>query len=192
MLDTSSLSVLSVTDSICSSKSSIISLAVQSFPNFYQESDNSSAGETGIDSVEEAVFVLTRDAHMVLMDSTTGTLISSQPIHPKENSVAVSLNFLGKYSCLSIDLIHYFVTNHPDLLRAVFVQNASSLSLKRIRLLLPSSLKFRISLCRLVLEIKLLHQELKMQSILIGKTRVQSLKFCFVARMLYIFTLRSL
>ncbi|KAL3834832.1 hypothetical protein ACJIZ3_009568 [Penstemon smallii] len=94
VLDTSSLSVLFVTDSVSSSKSPIISLAIENYSHTAEKSVNSSGNEL----TTEIAFVLTRDAQMVLIDSTTSHLVSSQPIHPKEKSVAISLYLLeGKH-----------------------------------------------------------------------------------------------
>lgn len=87
MVETSALSVLFLTDTLCSS-SSIISLAVKTLPD--TESLRQSEIGTSNESTKEVAFILTRDSHVVLVDSSTGKMIS-QPIHPMEESTAVSL-----------------------------------------------------------------------------------------------------
>ncbi|XP_057786448.1 uncharacterized protein LOC131003899 isoform X2 [Salvia miltiorrhiza] len=96
VLDTSSASVIFVTDCISNSKSPITSLSVRTCPtrhNPVEKSDN----ETESTSGPEIVFVLTRDAQMVLMDCSTGNMISSQPTHPKEKSIAISMHILDQH-----------------------------------------------------------------------------------------------
>lgn len=93
VLDTSSASVLYVTDCVSSSRSPVISLSVRTCPtrpNLDEKSENGT--ESAFSS--EVVFVLTRDAQMVLMDCSTGNMIGSQPTHPKEKSVALNMYLL--------------------------------------------------------------------------------------------------
>ncbi|XP_071929907.1 uncharacterized protein [Coffea arabica] len=87
MVETSALSVLFLTDALCSS-SPIISLAVKTLPD--TESLKQSEIGTSNESAKEVAFILTRDSHVVLVDSSTGNVVS-QPIHPMEESTAVSL-----------------------------------------------------------------------------------------------------
>ncbi|KAI3470889.1 hypothetical protein Pfo_027552 [Paulownia fortunei] len=94
VLDTSSPSVLYVTDCVSSSRSPVISLAVKTSSGTNENSVKNPDNRTESESATEIAFVLTRDAHMVLMDSTTGNMISSQPVHPKENSIAISMYLL--------------------------------------------------------------------------------------------------
>ncbi|KAG8390116.1 hypothetical protein BUALT_Bualt01G0050100 [Buddleja alternifolia] len=97
VLDTSSLSVLFVTDCLSSSKSPVSSLAIRTFPHAHEKSVKDSEKGSGSESATEIAFVLTRDAHVFLVDSTAGNMISSQPIHPKENSTSISMHLLGKW-----------------------------------------------------------------------------------------------
>ncbi|KAK4436503.1 Syntaxin-binding protein 5 [Sesamum alatum] len=94
VLDTSSPSVLFVTDCVSSLSSPVISVAVKSSPDNCENSVNNSDDGTGSESSTQIVFFLTRDAHMVLMDSTTGNMISSPPVLPKEKSIAISMYLL--------------------------------------------------------------------------------------------------
>ncbi|KAL0452719.1 UNVERIFIED_CONTAM: Syntaxin-binding protein 5 [Sesamum latifolium] len=79
VLDTRSPSVLFVTDSVSSLMSPVISVAVKTSPDTCENSVNNSDDGTGSESATEIVFFLTRDAHMILMDSITGNMISSPP-----------------------------------------------------------------------------------------------------------------
>ncbi|KAK4403399.1 Syntaxin-binding protein 5 [Sesamum angolense] len=94
VLDTSSPSVLFVTDSVSSLMSPVISVAVKTSPDTCENSVSNSDDGTGSESATEIVFFLTRDAHLVLMDSTTGNMISSPPVRPKEKSIAISMYLL--------------------------------------------------------------------------------------------------
>lgn len=107
MLDTSSASVLYVTDCVSSSRSPVISLSVRTCPtrpNLDEKSENGT--ESAFSS--EVVFVLTRDAQMVLVDCSTGNMIGSQPTHPKEKSVALNMYLLGKYAPCTYYHMQYF------------------------------------------------------------------------------------
>ncbi|XP_059627965.1 uncharacterized protein LOC132270778 isoform X2 [Cornus florida] len=92
MLDINSFSVLFLTDSVSSPSSPPVSLAVEAFSDFHQSLDHS-VTRTSNESAREVVFILTRDAHIVVTDSTTGNVISSWSILPKE-STAISLYIL--------------------------------------------------------------------------------------------------
>ncbi|KAL0359167.1 UNVERIFIED_CONTAM: hypothetical protein Sangu_0766100 [Sesamum angustifolium] len=94
VLDTSSPSVLFVTDSVSSLMSPVISVAVKTSPDTCENSVSNSDDGTGSESATEIVFFLTRDAHLVSMDSTTGNMISSLPVRPKEKSIAISMYLL--------------------------------------------------------------------------------------------------
>ncbi|XP_011084899.1 uncharacterized protein LOC105167041 [Sesamum indicum] len=94
VLDTSSPSVLFVTDSVSSLMSPVISVAIKTSPDTYENSANNSDDGTGSESATEIILFLMRDAHMVLMDSTTGNMISSPPVRPKENSIAINMYLL--------------------------------------------------------------------------------------------------
>ncbi|XP_042036243.1 uncharacterized protein LOC121782456 isoform X1 [Salvia splendens] len=95
VLDTGSASVVFVTDCISNSKSPITSLSVRTCPTRHNPADKSD-NETESASAPEVVFALTKDAQMVLMDCSTGNMISSQPTHPKEKSIAISMHILDQ------------------------------------------------------------------------------------------------
>ncbi|KAK6122036.1 hypothetical protein DH2020_044219 [Rehmannia glutinosa] len=98
VLDTSSPSVLFITDIVSSSSSPVISLVVKTSPDTHENSVKNPDNQTESESATEIAFILTRDAHMVLMDSITGNMISSLPMHPKEKSIAINMYLLGKYA----------------------------------------------------------------------------------------------
>lgn len=93
MLETSSLSILFLTDTALSSGCGIISLAVRTIPNIQNNSPNHSENEIPNGSMKEVVFVLSRDGHCILIESTTSKMIC-QPLYPKEASTAISLCIL--------------------------------------------------------------------------------------------------
>ncbi|GFZ15014.1 transducin family protein [Actinidia rufa] len=93
MLDISSLSVLFFTDSLVSSSSPVISLAMQTFPtpSILDHSENRNEAE------KEVIFILTIDAHVVVIDSTMGNMISSLTMEEHSTELtAISLYILGK------------------------------------------------------------------------------------------------
>ncbi|GFP97651.1 hypothetical protein PHJA_001909200, partial [Phtheirospermum japonicum] len=112
VLNTSSPSVLFVTDCMASSRSPVISLVVKS-PH-----DNRTESE----SAKEIAIVLTRDARVALLDSTTGNMINSLPMHPKENSTAISMYLLGNPQSES-DLSEVEVVGSPNLDRGTLASH---------------------------------------------------------------------
>lgn len=54
------------------------------------ESKTLSKSESGL------VFVMTRNAHIVVLDSGTGNMIRSWPMHPKMDSTAIALYIIGE------------------------------------------------------------------------------------------------
>ncbi|KAG5558001.1 hypothetical protein RHGRI_008044 [Rhododendron griersonianum] len=94
MLDIRSLAVLFLTDCLSNSNSLAISLAMPTFPIACGNLDHS-GNKTSIESAVEVIFILTRDARIVVLDSTTGNMISSLSMHSTELS-AISIYILGK------------------------------------------------------------------------------------------------
>lgn len=101
MLETSSLSILFLTDNPLTSGSGVISLALGTIPNIQNNSLNHSENEISNTSMKEVAFVLTTDGHFILIESTTSKMIC-QPLSPKEASTAISLWFLGKSMVLTL------------------------------------------------------------------------------------------
>ncbi|KAL6581229.1 hypothetical protein OROMI_007152 [Orobanche minor] len=102
VLDTSSPSVLFLTDYMSSSRSPVISLVVQSSPDTHENSVKNPENQTESDSAKEIVIVLTRDAHMSLVDNSTGGTICSLPRHPKEKSIAISMYLLESTNLIQL------------------------------------------------------------------------------------------
>ena len=103
MLDISSLSVLFFTDSLVSSSSPAISLAMQTFPtpSILDHSENRNEAE------KEVIFILTIDAHVVVIDSTMGNTISSLTMEEHSTELtAISLYILGKCNNLRSMLVY--------------------------------------------------------------------------------------
>lgn len=102
VLDTSTLSVLFFTDCVSDSNSPVISLAVKTFSdtdsliNSPEDSESKTSNNLG----KGLVFTMTRDAHFVVIDSVTGNIVTSQLMHPKTDSIAISMYIIGKYSQL--------------------------------------------------------------------------------------------
>ncbi|XAR65951.1 hypothetical protein NMG60_11011970 [Bertholletia excelsa] len=114
MLDISSLSVLFLTDSLSSSNSPVISLAMRTLPNLHSELDPS-GNKTSTESMKELIFFLTRNANIAVMDSTTGNIMSSQAMHPME-STAISIYILdhNAYYEVSSDKVSLVSYQDPE------------------------------------------------------------------------------
>lgn len=95
MIDVNSSQVLFISESVSTSHSPVISLDVKTCPPPHNLEDivNKNSNE----STRELAFILTKDAHIILIDSTTGNVISSQLIHQNKDSVAISMYIIGKY-----------------------------------------------------------------------------------------------
>lgn len=87
-----SLSVLFSTDSVASSKFRVISVILKTFSDAHGSSRNPKNIEQ---SEEELLFTLTQDAKVNVIDSKTGSPVSSQPLHLKEHT-AISMYVIGK------------------------------------------------------------------------------------------------
>ncbi|XP_024024685.1 uncharacterized protein LOC21391078 isoform X2 [Morus notabilis] len=101
MLDIGALSILFLTDAASETSSPITSLGVRSFLDAHGiESRQDSQSEILEDSERGVLFIMTRNAHIIVRDITNGKLISSQPLHPKKDFIAISM-----YIIEDIDLI---------------------------------------------------------------------------------------
>ena len=97
-IDTSSLSVLFQTNCIAGTSSPLISLAVKTYSDcsYLVSRPKDSGFESSNDTGNGIISCLTKDAHIGVIDSATGSMISSQLTHPEE-STAISLHIFGKY-----------------------------------------------------------------------------------------------
>lgn len=184
VLDTGSAepSVIFVTDCISNSKSPITSLSVRTCPT-RQNPDDKSDNETESASGPEVVFVLTKDAQMVLMDCSTGNMISSQPTNPEEKSIAISMHILGKCApCLQFYAVFQSCRIKIFIFSEFWVQT-SVILVKGPKVLsrTPSIPKLRMRLQYPFIRIRVVCQMLKQWSLILG-TRWWHLEFYFVVR----------
>lgn len=98
MLDISTFSVLFITDSLSNSNSPVLYLAVKSLSDTSNLtiSPKDSDINTSNDTKKEALFFMTKDAHIVVCDSTTGHIFFSRSIHHQESN-AIYMCIIGKY-----------------------------------------------------------------------------------------------
>lgn len=99
LLDTSTSSVLFVTDSLSGSSSPVNSLAVKLFSDSSELINNQEDTESKTmgDHLRLEVFAMTKDAHLVVIDGNTGGIISSQSIKSEKEVISPSMYILGKY-----------------------------------------------------------------------------------------------
>lgn len=98
MLDISTSSVLFLTEGASESSSPVISLYVNSLldANSSVQSQKNSQSEVLNDPEKEVMFVMTGNAYIIVRDSITGTFVSSLPVLPKKDCIAVSMYIIGK------------------------------------------------------------------------------------------------
>ncbi|KAJ9553391.1 hypothetical protein OSB04_017436 [Centaurea solstitialis] len=95
VLDVQSSSVLFITDSLVSSSSPVVSMAMKTYLQTDTDDPEKSGNTSPSDPPKEVAFVLTKDAQIILVDSSSGDKICSRSVNPKE-STAISLYLLGK------------------------------------------------------------------------------------------------
>ena len=91
-----SLSVLFLIDGVPSSSSPITSMIWKERAHFQSAANSLKHSETSGNSLEEIIFVLSRDGKINVVEGDTGKMISSRPLHMKE-STAISMYVIGKY-----------------------------------------------------------------------------------------------
>lgn len=92
MLDICALSILFLTDAASETSSPVTSLAVRSVLDAKGiESPKDIQPEILEDSNRGVLFSMTRNAHIIIRDITTGNLISTQSLHPQKDSTAISM-----------------------------------------------------------------------------------------------------
>ncbi|KAF8396949.1 hypothetical protein HHK36_018585 [Tetracentron sinense] len=119
VLDISSLSVLFITDCVSGSSSPVISIVVKAFAGIHCliNSPKHSGSKSPDDPAEGIMFILTRNAHIVVTNSVTGNLIGSRVMHLKKESTAISMYVIGKTFCTSegsISVSELSNENHPQ------------------------------------------------------------------------------
>lgn len=99
-----SLSVLFLIDGVPSSSSAITSMVWKEQACFLSAANSSKQPETASrNSLDEIIFILSRDGKINVVEGDTGKMISSRPLHVKE-SIAISMYVIGKYK---FDQQHY-------------------------------------------------------------------------------------
>lgn len=94
MLDVGLLSVLYLTDSLSSSGSPIVSLIEKASSNFLNLKDPKHVESLIPNYPVDILFILTRNSHIIMVNSVTGTLICSRPV--EKESLAISMYIVGK------------------------------------------------------------------------------------------------
>lgn len=95
MLDVISSSVLFLTDCLVSNNSPIISIAIKTYLQIDNDDPEQSGDASSKDSEKEVAFMLTKDAHVVLLDVSSGNKICCQSLNSIETT-AISIYLLGK------------------------------------------------------------------------------------------------
>lgn len=98
MFDMGSLSLLFQTDCVPGSSSPVISVAMKVLKQISSivNSPKHQQPKNPSNSAEGVLFILTRNAHVVVIDSVTGNRIGSQPFRPKNETTAISMYVIGK------------------------------------------------------------------------------------------------
>lgn len=98
MLDISTMSVLFLTDSVSNSSSPVTCLAVKSFSDTSnsshcpEESESKNLDDPG----NGLIIVMTRNAHIVVIDGASGNMVSSWTMNSKKELTAVSMYIFGE------------------------------------------------------------------------------------------------
>ncbi|XP_020210711.1 uncharacterized protein LOC109795575 isoform X1 [Cajanus cajan] len=98
MLDISSSSVLSLSKNETNTSSAVVSMRVKILEcnlNNLQESVSDISDNLGMG----LVFVMTRDAHFVAIDTVTGNTVCNRTMSPKEKSNAISMHIIDGSTC---------------------------------------------------------------------------------------------
>ncbi|XP_043724332.1 uncharacterized protein LOC122671267 isoform X2 [Telopea speciosissima] len=125
VFDMSSISLKFLTNCVSGSSSAVISLTMKAFSDIQSliiNSPKNSGPANPKDPTEDMVLVLTRNAHILVIDGASGNLISSRPMHVKE-STAISMYVIEGINSVS-EASH---EKHPQhLSHEITVQNDSA------------------------------------------------------------------
>lgn len=110
VLDTSSFSVLFFLNDVSFSSSPTISMTWKELTNSQGllKSPKHSETKTTVYPTEEVMFILTKDAHIHVIDGNTGNMIIPQSWHLKKESIAISMYVIGKYRYFLAENIFFF------------------------------------------------------------------------------------
>ncbi|XP_050207178.1 uncharacterized protein LOC126656614 [Mercurialis annua] len=100
VLDMSSLSILFLTDSVCSPSSSVISVTWAKYENIASLVKSPKHSETNIlkNPANEVIYFLTKDGVLNIVDGSTGGMISSRPWNLKKKSIAISMYVIDDHT----------------------------------------------------------------------------------------------
>lgn len=96
MLDLSTLSVLFLTDSVSNSRSPVKALAVKSFSDTISSVSNPEdiESKSKADHVESEVFIMTKDAHILVLDDNNGSILCSQSLQSEAELSVISMHII--------------------------------------------------------------------------------------------------
>lgn len=98
MLDIKDSSVLFLTNAESNASSPVISLTVKfSDICFLPNSPQKSVPDISDSPGRELVFKMTRDAHVIAIDATSGNMVYNVSMNTKKESKLISMHILGKY-----------------------------------------------------------------------------------------------
>ncbi|KAK9063361.1 hypothetical protein SSX86_017231 [Deinandra increscens subsp. villosa] len=95
VLDAVSSSVLFLIDCTVSNNSPIVSMAIKTYLQTDTDDPEQSGDASSKDPEKEVAFILTKDAHAILVDINSGNKICCQSVNPKE-STAISIYLLDE------------------------------------------------------------------------------------------------
>lgn len=99
MLDTSTSSILFLTDGAFEPSFPVISLHLKSLSdtNSLMQSPKGPQPKILNEPEKQVMFIMTRNADIIVRDGTTGTFICSLPMQPRKESPAISMYIIGKH-----------------------------------------------------------------------------------------------
>ncbi|KAI3731155.1 hypothetical protein L1987_62338 [Smallanthus sonchifolius] len=95
VLDVISSSVLFLTDCLVSNTSPIVSIAIKTYLQTDSNDTEQSGDTSSKDPEKEVAFILTKEAHIILVDISSGNKIGCWSVNPKE-STAISIHLLDE------------------------------------------------------------------------------------------------
>lgn len=97
MLDISTSSVLFVTNTESNTSSAVISLNAKFSDTCSLNIPQESVSDISDNSGKGLVFIMTRNAHFVAIETATGNMVCSRTMNPRVKSNAISMHIIGKY-----------------------------------------------------------------------------------------------
>ncbi|KAJ1426356.1 WD40/YVTN repeat-like-containing domain superfamily [Sesbania bispinosa] len=97
MLDISQSSVLFLMNTESHTSSAVVSLNAKFLDSCSLNIPQESVSDISDNSEKGLVFIMTRDAHFVAIDTATGNMVCSRTMYPRVKSNAISMHTIGKY-----------------------------------------------------------------------------------------------